>query len=175
MNYCRYPVPPFDFSVQGVTSISTDVHKYGLAPKGTSLALYRSKADCPEPEEMATVSVDGSVLDRIGKIMSYLRLGSSGKILKKKKKDKDVKGKFSAFSGNYDAEKFLKPEREFLPPPPPRSNHSDEIEKVEVEPTVARVEEDDIFVGEGIDYSVPSKDMSQSPLSEDMEESPKRK
>nr|KAJ0203395.1 hypothetical protein LSAT_V11C500257070 [Lactuca sativa] len=142
-----------------------------------------SKADCPEPEEMVTVSVDGSVLDRIGKIMSYLRLGSSGKILKKKKKDKDVKGKFSAFSGNYDAEKFLKPEREFLPPPPgpprppppPRSNHSDEIEKVEVEPTVARVEEDDIFVGEGIDYSVPSKDMSQSPLSEDMEESPKRK
>ncbi|CAI9298499.1 unnamed protein product [Lactuca saligna] len=61
------------------------------------------------------------------------------------------------------------------PPPPPRSNHSDEIEKVEVEPPVARVEEDDIFVGEGIDYSVPSKDISQSPLSEDMEESPKRK
>lgn len=44
-----------------------------------------------------------------------------------------------------------------------------------MEPTVARVEEDDIFVGEGIDYSVPSKDISQSPLSEDMEESPKRK
>ncbi|KAJ0673490.1 putative RED-like protein [Helianthus annuus] len=55
--------------------------------------VHRSKADCPEPEEMVTVSVDGSVLDRIGKIMSYLRLGSSGKILKKKKKkDKDSKG-----------------------------------------------------------------------------------
>ncbi|CAI9756368.1 unnamed protein product [Fraxinus pennsylvanica] len=36
-----YPVPPFDFSVQGVTSISVDVHKYGLAPKGTSVILYR--------------------------------------------------------------------------------------------------------------------------------------
>jgi hypothetical protein len=36
---------------------------------------------------MVTVSVDGSVLDRIAKIMSYLRLGSSGKVLKKKKKD----------------------------------------------------------------------------------------
>ncbi|CAA2995125.1 sphingosine-1-phosphate lyase [Olea europaea subsp. europaea] len=36
-----YPVPPFDFSVQGVTSISVDVHKYGLAPKGTSVVLYR--------------------------------------------------------------------------------------------------------------------------------------
>lgn len=37
----RYPVPPFDFSVRGVTSISVDVHKYGLAPKGTSVVLYR--------------------------------------------------------------------------------------------------------------------------------------
>ena len=41
---------------------------------------------------MVTVNVDGSVLDRIAKIMSYLRLGSSGKVLKKKKKDRDVKG-----------------------------------------------------------------------------------
>ncbi|KAJ0864796.1 putative protein RED [Helianthus annuus] len=55
--------------------------------------VHRSKADCPEPEEMVTVSVDGSVLDRIRKIMSYLRLGSSGKILKKKK-DKDSKGDY---------------------------------------------------------------------------------
>lgn len=39
---CRYPIPPFDFSVKGVTSISSDVHKYGLAPKGTSIVLYRN-------------------------------------------------------------------------------------------------------------------------------------
>ncbi|XP_021974373.1 sphingosine-1-phosphate lyase-like [Helianthus annuus] len=37
-----YPIPPFDFTVQGVTSISADVHKYGLAPKGTSIVLYRN-------------------------------------------------------------------------------------------------------------------------------------
>ncbi|WOL12850.1 hypothetical protein Cni_G21618 [Canna indica] len=37
-----YPIPPFDFSVKGVTSISTDVHKYGLGPKGTSVVLYRN-------------------------------------------------------------------------------------------------------------------------------------
>ncbi|KAL6529354.1 Dihydrosphingosine phosphate lyase [Orobanche gracilis] len=37
-----YPVPPFDFSSKGVTSISVDVHKYGLAPKGTSVVLYRN-------------------------------------------------------------------------------------------------------------------------------------
>ncbi|KAE8687932.1 Sphingosine-1-phosphate lyase [Hibiscus syriacus] len=37
-----YPIPPFDFTVKGVTSVSTDVHKYGLAPKGTSIVLYRN-------------------------------------------------------------------------------------------------------------------------------------
>ena len=39
----RYRLPPFDFSVRGVTSISADVHKYGLAPKGTSIVLYRNR------------------------------------------------------------------------------------------------------------------------------------
>ncbi|KAJ7563667.1 hypothetical protein O6H91_03G119900 [Diphasiastrum complanatum] len=38
-----YAIPPFDFKVPGVTSISADVHKYGLAPKGTSIVLYRSR------------------------------------------------------------------------------------------------------------------------------------
>ena len=35
-------VPDFDFSVPGVSSISVDLHKYGYAPKGASLVLYRS-------------------------------------------------------------------------------------------------------------------------------------
>jgi sphinganine-1-phosphate aldolase len=38
-----YPVPPFDFSVPGVTSISADTHKYGYAAKGTSVVLYRNQ------------------------------------------------------------------------------------------------------------------------------------
>lgn len=38
-----YPVPSFDFRVPGVTSISADTHKYGYAPKGTSVILYREK------------------------------------------------------------------------------------------------------------------------------------
>ncbi|CAA0831301.1 Suppressor of mec-8 and unc-52 protein homolog 2, partial [Striga hermonthica] len=50
--------------------------------------VHRSKADCPVPEEMVTVSIDGSVQDRIAKIMSYLCLGSLGKVLKKKKRKK---------------------------------------------------------------------------------------
>jgi sphinganine-1-phosphate aldolase len=36
-----YPVPPFDFRLPGVTSVSADTHKYGYAPKGTSVLLYR--------------------------------------------------------------------------------------------------------------------------------------
>jgi sphinganine-1-phosphate aldolase len=36
-----YRVPPFDFRLPGVTSISADTHKYGYAPKGTSVVLYR--------------------------------------------------------------------------------------------------------------------------------------
>lgn len=34
-------VPPWDFRVPGVTSISADIHKLGYAPKGASVVLYR--------------------------------------------------------------------------------------------------------------------------------------
>lgn len=36
-----YDVPPFDFRLPGVTSMSADTHKYGYAAKGTSVVLYR--------------------------------------------------------------------------------------------------------------------------------------
>jgi len=36
-----YDIPPFDFRLPGVTSISADTHKYGYAAKGTSVILYR--------------------------------------------------------------------------------------------------------------------------------------
>jgi len=36
-------VPPWDFRVEGVHSISADVHKLGYAPKGVSVILHRSK------------------------------------------------------------------------------------------------------------------------------------
>jgi sphinganine-1-phosphate aldolase len=38
-----YPVPDFDFSVPGVTSISADLHKYGYGAKGASVILYRTR------------------------------------------------------------------------------------------------------------------------------------
>lgn len=34
MKRAGYPLPKFDFSVKGVTSISCDPHKYGFTPKG---------------------------------------------------------------------------------------------------------------------------------------------
>jgi glutamate/tyrosine decarboxylase-like PLP-dependent enzyme len=37
-----YPVPPFDFRLPGVTSMSADTHKFGFAAKGTSVVLYRT-------------------------------------------------------------------------------------------------------------------------------------
>ncbi len=37
-------VPPFDFSVPGVTSMSMDLHKYGFCPKPSSVVLYRDRA-----------------------------------------------------------------------------------------------------------------------------------
>ena len=36
-----YPLPLWDFRVPGVTSISADVHKFGYAPKGASVLVYK--------------------------------------------------------------------------------------------------------------------------------------
>jgi glutamate/tyrosine decarboxylase-like PLP-dependent enzyme len=38
------PVPPFDFRVPGVSTMSADVHKYGYCIKGASVILHRDQA-----------------------------------------------------------------------------------------------------------------------------------
>jgi glutamate/tyrosine decarboxylase-like PLP-dependent enzyme len=38
-----HALPPFDFRVPGVTSMSCDLHKYGWAAKGASTVLYRTR------------------------------------------------------------------------------------------------------------------------------------
>jgi glutamate/tyrosine decarboxylase-like PLP-dependent enzyme len=38
-------IPPWDFRVTGVTSISADIHKYGYAIKGASVLLHRPKGN----------------------------------------------------------------------------------------------------------------------------------
>ncbi|XP_021365462.1 sphingosine-1-phosphate lyase 1-like [Mizuhopecten yessoensis] len=42
MEKAGYPIPTVDFRLPGVTSISADTHKYGFAPKGSSVILYRN-------------------------------------------------------------------------------------------------------------------------------------
>ena len=39
-----YDIPPFDYALPGVTSMSADTHKYGYAFKGSSVLSFRSKA-----------------------------------------------------------------------------------------------------------------------------------
>lgn len=43
MRRAGYSVKPFDFTVEGVTSMSADTHKYGFPPKGSSVILYSDK------------------------------------------------------------------------------------------------------------------------------------
>jgi glutamate/tyrosine decarboxylase-like PLP-dependent enzyme len=38
------PIPPFDLSVPGVTSLSVDLHKYAYVPKGVSILLHADEA-----------------------------------------------------------------------------------------------------------------------------------
>lgn len=48
-------VDPFDFEVEGVRSLSVDMHKYGYSPKGASVALFRAAED-----RRPTIFVDAS-------------------------------------------------------------------------------------------------------------------
>jgi sphinganine-1-phosphate aldolase len=48
-------VPPWDFRVPGVTTISADIHKLGYAPKGASVVLHRTK----ELRRYQTFTFDG--------------------------------------------------------------------------------------------------------------------
>ena len=43
MEMLGHDVPPWDFRVDGVTTISADIHKLGYAPKGASVLLHRTK------------------------------------------------------------------------------------------------------------------------------------
>ena len=39
-----YAIPAFDFALEGVSSLSADLHKYAYAAKGASIILYRNRA-----------------------------------------------------------------------------------------------------------------------------------
>ncbi|KAH7405094.1 hypothetical protein KP509_15G055900 [Ceratopteris richardii] len=135
--------------------------------------LHRSKADCPPPQEMVTVSVDNSVLERIAKIMTYLRLGSSGKILKKKKKEKNDGLKENRVKGapGHPTEDDAAHEAAAVQGTDKNTDNGSFPSRPPKKPSGIRVEEDDIFQGSGVDYVPTMK--SESPVLEDMEESPR--
>src|SRR4249919_1933104 len=51
-------VAPWTFAVEGVTSISVDLHKYGYTPKGTSLLLHRT-SELRRPQFFASAAWPG--------------------------------------------------------------------------------------------------------------------
>ncbi|GGR62921.1 glutamate/tyrosine decarboxylase-like PLP-dependent enzyme [Nocardioides luteus] len=51
-------VPAWTFAVEGVTSISVDLHKYAYAPKGTSVLLHRT-AELRRPQFFASAAWPG--------------------------------------------------------------------------------------------------------------------
>ncbi len=44
MEMLGYEIPSFDFRLEGVCSMSMDLHKYGYVSKGASIVLYKNKA-----------------------------------------------------------------------------------------------------------------------------------
>ena len=66
------PVPPFDFSVPGVTSISVDLHKYAYCPKGVSVLLHRD-AGLRGPQYFAYADWPGYTM--INPVISSTRSG----------------------------------------------------------------------------------------------------
>jgi len=82
-------IPPFDFEVEGVRSMSADLHKYGYCAKGASSVLFRSEAlkehmifDCSEwpGGRMVTPTLAGTrpggAISAAWAVMNYL--GTSG-------------------------------------------------------------------------------------------------
>jgi sphinganine-1-phosphate aldolase len=53
-------LPPFDFRVPGVTSMSADTHKYGCAQKGSSVLLY-ANADLRRHQYTAVTDWSGGL------------------------------------------------------------------------------------------------------------------
>ncbi|GAA4437529.1 aminotransferase class V-fold PLP-dependent enzyme [Phytohabitans houttuyneae] len=65
-------VPPFDFSVPGVTSISVDLHKYAYTPKGVSVLLHRD-AQLRRPQYFAYAGWPGYTM--VNPVISSTRSG----------------------------------------------------------------------------------------------------
>ena len=59
-----YEVPPWDFRVPGVTSISADVHKYGYGVKGASVSCTGRRRTCATRSSSSTTGRAASTARR---------------------------------------------------------------------------------------------------------------
>ena len=60
-----YPLPHLvDFRLKGVTSISVDTHKYGFAPKGSSVIMYRTN-DIRKFQYFVTTEWPGMLINQL--------------------------------------------------------------------------------------------------------------
>lgn len=65
-------VPPFDFTLPGVTSISVDLHKYAYCPKGVSVLLHRDE-DLRRPQYFGFAGWPGYTM--VNPVVSSTRSG----------------------------------------------------------------------------------------------------
>jgi RED-like protein N-terminal region len=102
--------------------------------------LLRAKEDCPAPPKVLEASSDAVVLERLGKIMAYMAMGSGGSKNKLKKERKQE----------------LLVEAGFIQPILPKKNSDlvKEEEDAEVKGKITKPldEEEDIFADAGTDY-----------------------
>lgn len=122
--------------------------------------LLRAKEDCPAPPKVLEASSDALVLDRLGKIMAYMAMGSGGS---KQKLKKELKQELLAEAG------FIQPMLS--------KTRSDVVGIEEKRDTIKQVakpvdEEEDIFADAGTDYVAERKKKNYK---EDIEEEWKTK
>jgi IK cytokine len=118
--------------------------------------LLRAKEDCPAPPKVLEARSDALVLDRLGKIMAYMEMGSGGS--KQKLKKKEQKQELLAEAG------FIQPTL-----PKKKGGAVDKEEKDDTKKLVPKPvdEEEDIFADAGTDYVAERK---MKVTSEDIEE-----
>eukprot|EP00208_Stichococcus_sp_RCC1054_P003303 CAMPEP_0206141376 /NCGR_PEP_ID=MMETSP1473-20131121/12694_1 /ASSEMBLY_ACC=CAM_ASM_001109 /TAXON_ID=1461547 /ORGANISM="Stichococcus sp, Strain RCC1054" /LENGTH=381 /DNA_ID=CAMNT_0053535919 /DNA_START=132 /DNA_END=1274 /DNA_ORIENTATION=+ len=111
--------------------------------------LYRSKADCPKPVESMLGVMDGAVLERLAKIMGYMKTaaGTKGKKLKKREKLRMLAGD-SALATPSGSGLVVQDGR-------PHTNGSAGVPAATT--AAAPADDDDIFGGVGAEYELPDK------------------
>jgi IK cytokine len=112
-------------------------------PQELPTTLLRSKEDCPQPEDTIVAKVDKLLIDKVSKIMTFLRQGSKShkKLKKKEKEGDDEKTKANGTTSNSNGSKDAKTD----------TNAGNQAAKT------APADDDDIFGGAGRDYVCSTK------------------